>query len=237
MEKTITITKANSGLKNYITKDSTVFLGKYLQKMFLIFLLTGFLTKMPIIQKMDFSNPLMIAISAIIIVGILASIATLFSTRKEATLIEKMIAHANNINLALGEIPLEEKFSDSILVQHFQKLSLAKQKNWSDEVKNGLDNYFGEIFLRSTNAVKYLDYILAALGLIGTLVGFKLACHEKSSSVASMLAGADLAMDTTILALYGGLAILTLNNVVESERKVLLKTFLVVLRIKKEDVL
>ncbi len=205
--------------------------------MMAVFLLTFFLAKMPIVQKMDFSNPLMIAISAIIAIGIISSIATLFSTKSEAILIERMIAYTNDTSLQRGELPLSKKFFDSILVQHFQKLSLANQRNWSDEVKNGLDNYFEEVFLRSTNAVKYLDYILAALGLIGTLVGFKLACHEKSSSVASMLAGADLAMDTTILALYGGLVILTLNTVVEEERKILLKTFIVILRLNKEKTL
>jgi hypothetical protein len=232
MEKTLEITKTTR-----TTKDSTVFIWKYLQTMMAVFLLTFFLAKMPIVQKMDFSNPLMIAISAIIAIGIISSIATLFSTKSEAILIERMVAYTNDTSLQRGELPLSEKFSDSILVQHFQKLSLANQRNWSDEVKNGLDNYFEEMFLRSTNAVKYLDYILAALGLIGTLVGFKLACHEKSSSVASMLSGADLAMDTTILALYGGLAILTLNSVVEWERKILLKTFLVILRLNKEKTL
>jgi len=228
MEKIIQGENCIVEVKKNGLRRSTKFKMIYIGLLFLAFLLTMVLFKMPIVRSMDFADGFMMAISALIIVGIGVSFLTYLNTVRVAELIEELLSDDSSISFLRGELTVSEKFTDSIFVRHFQRVFSAKKFNWTGEAIAVLDQYLGEEFLYWPNWIYQLDRVVALMGFLGTILGTKMTFHGDITNILDTRLGLNLALDTTALALYGGLVILSLNHAVISERKLLLKVIVLI---------
>ncbi len=179
-------------------------------------------------------NPLMWVIYTLIGIGIIIALVAFWQTLKEQAVIAALIAYRNEIDKEKGRLPLAEFRQRSVLVDHFQRFYTAKKSQLSERSKINLEKYLAEIFLGVTFKLEFIQEILLLLGLLGTAYGLAGACLNKADA-SSMFGNIAIAIGTTVVAICGKLIISTLNHLLLSERRLQLKSFLVILGLEAKE--
>lgn len=173
-------------------------------------------------------NVIIWIILGFVVIGLTMSLVMFVNTAKELKLLETLISQEGN-NILKGEMP--EKISGSMIIGHLHKFHTAEIFDWAKGSKDNLSKYLEEVLFYWPNWLDHIETWLPALGLLGTVFGMIEALLEKASG-GSMYAGVANAIGTTALALCGSFVLSFLNKTVVSERKLQLKTILVVLEMK-----
>ncbi len=173
-------------------------------------------------------NVMVWIILGFIVIGLTMSLVMFVNTAKELKLLETLLSQEDD-NILQGKI--SEKISRSMIVGHLRKFHTADVFGWAKGSKDNLSKYLEEVLFYWPNWLDHIETWLPALGLLGTVFGMIEALLEKSSG-GSMYAGVANAIGTTALALCGSFILSFLTKTVVSERKLQLKTILVILEMK-----
>ena len=176
-------------------------------------------------------NPLVWVIAGFFGTGLLMSLAMFINTAKELKLL-------NAISQGDGKIlegEISKKTSDSIIIKLLRKFYTANKFDWPEKARNNLEDYLEEVLFYWTNWLGFIGKYLPALGMLGTVCGMIAALLDKAAG-GDMYSGVANAIGTTALGLIGSLILSTLNQVVVSERKMQLKTLIVLLQMKTVEI-
>lgn len=199
------------------------FTGTYILICFTFLLSLFFLYQNPTIQKLFFENDLGLFVWIVIIpagIGLIMSWTQFQNTRKEVSLVKQLIEKSTVLDIQNGTLPADEKFSDSMFVDHFQKIHNTKKM-----LSKNLEGYLEERIFRGPFWLRTIGNSLPLLGILGTTAGIATVFLSKQTGN-DALAGFAYALSTTLLGTYFKYIFSFLNHAVIAERNSLLKTVL-----------
>lgn len=163
------------------------------------------------------------------------SFVTFWRTVLEASVVNALEEEEGKISFLKSQLPLDKRFSGSILLNEFRMRIIAKKFNWSEKILSDFEKYLKTIFFVGPRWVSHLTTCLLLSGIAGTGWGvFTTNGGKGNLSAEVILSGIQGGVVSIILAVSSAIILATLNHIVVEERMRIFLKLLVILNTCEE---